>query len=115
PNVQIRRGDGRKDLYLRQPDLSYTPPTNVFDALAKNGDSTFTLTLKNQTKYEFSTAGKLTRIHEPAGNQITLSYVGGKLASLSDTAGRLTTLSYSGGINVALGKTYSESVAPSGS
>lgn len=31
---------------------------------------THPLTLKNQTQYEFSTAGKLTRIHEPAGNQL---------------------------------------------
>src|SRR5439155_5257683 len=95
-----------------QSDLTYTPPPNVYDKLTKNGDSTFTLTLTNQTQYEFSTAGKLTRIHEPAGNQMLLTYVGGKLASITDSVGRLMTFGYTGGVNLAVGKTYTESVAP---
>ncbi|HEY6202469.1 MAG TPA: RHS repeat-associated core domain-containing protein [Candidatus Limnocylindria bacterium] len=110
--VQVRRGDGRRDSFTKNPDTSYAPPPNVFDVLTKNGDSTFTLTLKNQTQYEFSTAGKLTRIHEPAGNQILLNYINGKLGSVTDTVGRLTTLNYSSGHNLAMGKTYTESVAP---
>ncbi|MDP9281379.1 MAG: DUF6531 domain-containing protein, partial [Chloroflexota bacterium] len=110
--VQIRRGDGRRDSFTKNPDTSYTSPPNVFDVLTKNGDATFTLTLKNQTQYEFSTAGKLTRIHEPAGNQILLNYVNGKLGSVTDTVGRVTTLNYSSGHNMAMGKTYTESVAP---
>lgn len=111
-NVAIRRGDGRKDVFARQLDLTYLAPPNVFDVLTKNGDSTFTLTLKNQTQYEFSTVGKLTRIHEPAGNQILLNYQAGKLASITDTVGRLITFGYTGGVNLALAKTYTESVAP---
>lgn len=108
--VQLRRGDGRQDTFSRNQDGTYADPPNVFDTLTKNGDSTFTLTLKNQTQYEFSTVGKLTRIHEPAGNQLLLSYISGKLASVSDTVGRVTTFGYSTGFNVAQGKTYTESV-----
>jgi len=39
-------------------------------------------------------AGKLTKISEPAGNQITLSYSGGNPVSITDTVGRITKLSY---------------------
>src|SRR5207302_6373567 len=65
----------------------------------------------NQVQYEFSSAGKLTRIHEPAGNQLLLGYVNGKLATITDTAGRVTTLGYNTGHNVAQGKSYTKSVA----
>ena len=78
--------NGRQDTFISNGNGSYAPPTNVFDVLTKNGDSTYTLTLKNQTQYEFATTGKLTRIHEPAGNQITLSYVAGKLVTITDTS-----------------------------
>jgi RHS repeat-associated protein len=109
--VQIRRGDGRRDAFAKNPDNSYAAPPNVFDVLTKNGDSTFTLTLKNQTQYEFSTVGKLTRIHEPAGNQILLGYINDKLATITDTVGRVTTLGYTSGHDLALSKTYTKSVA----
>ena len=52
--------------------------------LTKNPDSSFTLTLKNQTKYEFAADGKLMDIHEPAGNQMTLSYDHGRLVTVLD-------------------------------
>ena len=107
--VEVRRGDGRSDYFSRNPDLSYAPPPNVFDVLTKNGDSTFTLTLKNQTQYEFSTAGKLTRIHEPAGNQLLLNYSATGLSSVTDSVGRVITLGYTSGVNAARGKTYTAS------
>jgi len=110
--VEVRRGDGRRDTFARNPDLTYASPPNVYDVLTKNGDSTFTLTLKNQTQYEFSTAGQLTRIHEPAGNQITLAYLGGHLATVTDSVGRSVTFRYQGGTDVARGMTYTESTAP---
>ncbi|HEV2251286.1 MAG TPA: LamG-like jellyroll fold domain-containing protein [Candidatus Limnocylindria bacterium] len=40
------------------------------------------------------TAGRLARIHEPAGNAVSLSYTGGDLTSITDTVGRQVTLSY---------------------
>ena len=36
----------------------------------------------------FSIGGSLTRIHEPAGNQLTLGYSGRNLATITDTVGR---------------------------
>ena len=96
PTVLIRRGDGRLDLFTRNPDLTYTAPIGVFDTLVKNPDATYTLTLKNQVAFSFSTSGVLTRISEPAGNQINLSYTAGQLTTITDTVGRAIALSYTG-------------------
>ena len=38
----------------------------------------------------------LTRVHEPAGNQLVLAYNGGRLSSITDTVGRQMTLAYDG-------------------
>ncbi len=92
--VTLRRADGERDRFTRNINGTYAAPPNVFDTLVKNGDSTFTLTLKNQTQYEFSTTGQLTRLHEPAGNQITLAYTSGNLTTITDSVGRPVTLSY---------------------
>lgn len=92
--LTLRRGDGQRDLFTRNADGTYAAPPNVFDTLIKNGDGTFTLTLKNQIQYEFSTIGQLTRVHEPAGNQISLTYTSGNLTSITDSVGRAVTLGY---------------------
>ncbi len=94
--VTIRRGDGRLDEFVQNPDLTYAAPIGVFDTLVKNPDTTFTLTLKNQVAFSFTNAGVLTRISEPAGNQINLTYTAGKLTTITDTVGRAVTLSYTG-------------------
>jgi RHS repeat-associated protein len=57
-------------------------------------------------------AGKLTRISEPAGNQITLSYAEDKVSAITDTAGRTTRLAYSSGTNIAVGRPYAKSHEP---
>lgn len=90
----VRRGDGRRDRFTSIGGGNYSNPPDVFDRLVKNGDNTFTFTLKNQVRYEFSTAGALTRIHEPSGNQILLTYTTGKLTGITDTVGRAVTLVY---------------------
>jgi RHS repeat-associated protein len=95
-SVSVRRGDGRVDTFTRNPDLSYAAPVGVFDTLVKNGDTTYTLTLPNQVAYAFSSAGALTRISEPAGNQMNLSYTSGNLTTITDTVGRAIALSYDG-------------------
>jgi len=92
--LTLRRGDGERDLFTRNVDGSYADPPNVFDTMVKNGDGTFTLTLKNQAQYEFSATGQLTRIHEPAGNQIVLTYTSGNLTSISDSVSRAVSIGY---------------------
>jgi RHS repeat-associated protein len=95
-SVEVRRGDGRRDDFTQNVDLTYSAPQNVLDVLIKNGDTSFTLTLANQIKYQFSSSGALTAIQEPAGNQIALAYTAGNLTTITDTGGRAVTLSYDG-------------------
>jgi RHS repeat-associated protein len=94
--VDVRRGDGGVDRFTRNPDLTYAAPLGVFDTLVKNGDGTFTLTLTNQQAFAFSSAGVLTRISEPAGNHIDLTYTANKLTTITDAVGRAVTLGYDG-------------------
>ncbi len=92
--VEVRGGDGSRDTYTKNPDGTYADPPDVFNTLVANIDGTFTLTQKDQRSFDFDSFGLLTRIHEPAGNQITLSYTGALLTSITDTVGRTVTLSY---------------------
>ncbi|MGH2378139.1 MAG: DUF6531 domain-containing protein [Candidatus Limnocylindria bacterium] len=100
--VHLRRGDGRRETYLRNTDGSYAAPPDTFDVLVQNGDGTFTLTLTSQVAYHFATDGRLSRISEPAGNQITLTYTGSDLTLVTDTVGRQVAFTYSGGRLVQL-------------
>lgn len=56
--------------------------------------------------------GKLTRISEPAGNQLTLAYTADKLSAITDTVGRVVRLAYSTGTNIAVGRPYTKSHEP---
>lgn len=93
-SVEVRASDGSRDVYTKNPDGTYANPPDVFNKLVANPDGTFTLTQKDQRMFEFDGFGLLTRIHEPAGNQITLTYTGALLSSITDTVGRQVTLSY---------------------
>ena len=92
--VELRRGDGRRDTFTRNPDGTYANPPNVFDTFVKNGDGSYTLTHSSQIRHEFASSGMLTAIREPAGNQLTLAYTGANLTTITDTVGRLVSLSY---------------------
>jgi RHS repeat-associated protein len=76
--VTIRRESGRQDKFTRQLDGSYTKEPGVFDTLVKTGATAYTLTSPGQTSYDFVN-GRLVKIREPAGNQITLGYSGWNL------------------------------------
>jgi len=95
-SVVIKQGDGREEFYDPAGGGAYTPRfAGVFSTLVKNFDSTFTLTLKNQTRYRFSTIGKLTGMVDRNGNVLSFSYDGfGKLTAITDTVGRSISLSY---------------------
>ena len=47
--------------------------SSLGDCQRKTGDTAYTLTSREQISYDF-VAGRLVKIREPAGNQITLGY-----------------------------------------
>ena len=94
-SVSLRWEDGHIDVF----DLvngSYQPHnTGIYDQLVKNADGTFTVTQKDQKKFNFSTTGNLTSIADRNNNTMMLAYDGsGRLASVQDTGGRTITFSY---------------------
>ncbi|MDA2921746.1 DUF2341 domain-containing protein [Patescibacteria group bacterium AH-259-L07] len=66
--------DGREDLFTLELDGTYTPQKSVFDQLVKNQDDTFTLTKKNQIRFQFDSNGKLTALVDRNNNQTILVY-----------------------------------------
>jgi RHS repeat-associated protein len=95
-NATVTHGDRHQEVWVPGTGGALTPQTRgLFNVLVKNADGSFTLTFKNQTKYTFSTAGKLAAVTDRNGNSQALSYDGGgKLISITDTSGRVFTLAY---------------------
>jgi RHS repeat-associated protein len=93
--VVIKQGDGHEEFYDPIGGGNYQSRFGVFNILVKNPDGTFTLILKDQTHYQFSTSGKLIRIRDRNGNALHFRYdAKGNLTAITDTVGRTITLSY---------------------
>jgi len=92
--VWIRWGDGHGETYTSS-GTGYIAQPGVYNALVQNPDGTFTLTQKNQTKYNFSASGTLTNIQDKNGNTEQLAYDGsGNLTMISSSGGRTLSLAY---------------------
>ena len=92
-SVTVKEADGHTATFTPTGGGNYTVATaGVFDVLFQNADGTYTLTRKNQTVFNFSSAGMLTTIVDRNGNTQTLTYNGaGNLASILDSSGRTFT------------------------
>jgi YD repeat-containing protein len=88
--VTDKEADGHQVTFAPTGSGNYSPMNaGVFDTLNQNGDGSFTLTRKNQTRFNFLPAGKLTTIADRNGNTQTLTYgPSGGLASIIDSSGR---------------------------
>jgi len=90
----VKWGDGHGETFTLT-GTAYVPQAGVFNTLVMNSDGTFTLTQKNQTRYNFSPAGKLSSIVDKNGNQISLSYAAsGNLAQIVSATGRALNFTY---------------------
>lgn len=90
--VSVHWGDGRKDYWILD-GAEYRPSVpNLLDSLTDNGNSTWTVTKKDLTSYEFDSGGRLTSIVDRNGNSTTLAYhPNGDLETVTDPAGRAVT------------------------
>ena len=68
---------------------AFTPPVGRHDALIKNADSSFDLSVqKSRVKYHFSSSGAVTSMTDESGNAVNLTYDGnGRLQTVADAAG----------------------------
>jgi YD repeat-containing protein len=94
-NVEVREEDGKIDFFTFILGGNYFPPVLDDDKLTKNTDGSYTLEKKNQTKYLFTTDGKLITIADNNGNTINLTYTGNYLTKVTDSTSGDLILTYS--------------------
>ncbi len=95
-NVSIHFGDDSTFTWALSGGV-YIPPLGHYDNLVKNMDNTYTLTWKNQTKWNFTTALRLSAIVDENGNTITLGYDGSnRVHTITDPTSRVITINYTG-------------------
>jgi len=90
--VVIKWADGHYETFTWNGSMYLAQP-GVYSTLIQNADSSFTLTMKDQTRYSFSGAGVLLGIADKNGNSTQLAY---------DASGRLVTITGAGSRSLAL-------------
>src|SRR3989441_1249487 len=91
-------GDGTRHTFEDMGSGIYSSPRGLDAAkLIKNGDSTYTMSWREGSKWSFSSAGKLTQMADRNANKVTLTYdANGRLAKVADDSGVFLVLSYDG-------------------
>lgn len=94
-NVTVKYQDGHQEGYSANSDGTFTPNFGgIYNTLVKNADSTYTLTDKTQTRFNFTSAGQLSSITDKNGNVTSLTYTGTNLTGITGPAGKSLALSY---------------------
>jgi RHS repeat-associated protein len=90
---RLNLADGRA-VYFAGQGSAFNPVQTDFHAqLVRNGDGTFTMTIKGGEVHRFSAAGKVISVADRNNNQIILTYDGNNnLAFVADPYGRVLTL-----------------------
>lgn len=91
--VSLPTGAG---VFVKQPDGSYTAPSNMPSTLTLVG-GLYTLTTPQGIKFNFNSSGQLSTWVSPAGMTVTYTYSGGQLSTISNGLGRTLTLNYTSG------------------
>jgi RHS repeat-associated protein len=109
--LRLNWNDGRA-IYFSRPTTTgvFTPQPQLGfrGQIVKNGDGTYTLTLKDGGVHQFSSAGKVLSLADANNNQIVFTYNGsGKISAITDQGGRVITPTYAANGRVA---TLSDSV-----
>jgi RHS repeat-associated protein len=97
---------GNRYRFTENTDGTFSPPSNRYDILVKNGDGSFDLTIAdNSTKYHFSSTGAMQSITDEFGNVLTFTYdASGRLQHAADASGsgRYFDVSYGGDGRISL-------------
>ena len=102
-------GDGHTEKWNWTGSV-YDGAPGVFGTLAKNGDNSFDLTQKDQTRYHFESNGRLTSTQDKNGNATTLTYDGqGRLTAVTQQTGRALALTYASPISTTLNSSVADS------
>lgn len=94
--VAVTKGDGQKNIYNKTAGV-YVPAPGVFDKLVKNGDGSFTLTTRDQLKYEFAKPVSSYATQVAASSPVAYWRLGeGSGTSASDSSGNSHAGTYTG-------------------
>jgi RHS repeat-associated protein len=97
PYATVAWGNGVVSSYAWSDVIGPLPKIGRQDGsvLERNPDLTYTLILKDQTRYNFDTSGRLVTIVSNIGNAVALSYSGGRLDRVTDNgSGRYLAFTY---------------------
>ena len=101
-SVAVTFGDGHAEKWT-WTSSAYEGAAGIFGLLVKNGDGSFDLTQKDQTRHHFAANGHLEYIEDSNGNRTTLAYDGqNRLTTVTEAAGRSLTLSYGSPVSTTL-------------
>ncbi|NOG84531.1 MAG: RHS repeat protein [Planctomycetes bacterium] len=99
--VVVRREDGIRLEFLKNPDGTYSSSQGRQDQLTNNSDGTFTWCEEAGgcsscgTCYSFDASGRISSLEDNNDSQTSFSYDGtGKLIQVTDDSGRKLTISY---------------------
>ncbi|GMQ61009.1 RHS repeat-associated core domain-containing protein [Vallitalea maricola] len=115
-NLKVIYPNGRTGVYIYNKDKNeYEALPGFYDQLIKEDDGTYTLILKNKTKYFYNINKKLSKIKDIQGNEVSLiynsqnqliqvkgalgkyiniTYDQGKIIKITDSLGRSITYTY---------------------
>ncbi len=93
-NVTLNDGDGAAYTFVTLGGNYYSPPRGLHHDLIKNGDGSYSLWRLDGSKANFDSTGKLTRIVDKNGSQLTLTYASGKLTQVADGSGLYLNIAY---------------------
>ena len=98
--VIIRRADGVRLIFLKNPDGTYASPQGRQDALIRNADGTFAWHESGcgtcgGNSYDFDASGYLKQIKDAYDNKMTFDYdMDGNLIEVTDASGRQLNITY---------------------
>jgi YD repeat-containing protein len=92
--VSLVEGDGSVHNFTSVGGGRYSPPPGVHSRLIKNVDGSFTLWVKDGSRYNFDSWGRLMNIVDKNDNHLSFTYTDGKLTRVEDDSGLALILNY---------------------
>ncbi|MCX4745966.1 DUF6531 domain-containing protein [Kitasatospora sp. NBC_01287] len=90
--------DGSQTDYAVHADGTLAPTRSYIHSTLQALNGGYQLTTPDQHSLLFDSSGRLTAMHDPAGNGLAMSYAGSQLTSITDAAGRTVTFGYIGAL-----------------
>ena len=80
-------------MYATNGAGGYFSQPGIYNVLTASGGN-YTLTTKEQQKYNFNSQGQLTSIVDKNNNTVSLAYTGNNLTTITNTVGRVISFAY---------------------